>query len=168
MTATQHAKSVNKIHNLTALESRLQAASVRAEQAGYLQRAAAYQQQAAAVRREKERWTLLASTPPAPSAGPHLLASILVILLSLLDLSCVTGHAAKRLARAVLTIGIVVCAIVLGTSPASAWRDAQQSEPVPWMREFAVKEYLITDSERRKAGYLSPRALLEARRSLNY
>lgn len=131
-----------KMNELHALEERLSAASARAAESGYTKRASSYSRQIDAVRRERERWSLLLQNPSPPTPAPHLFAAGLAVLLPLVDLFVAGGHAARRLGRVVLSIGIFVAAIVLGTTPPSVWESeySAMSRPVPWVREIAQKE----------------------------
>lgn len=143
--------AAQKVSELSALESRLSAAAARALEAGYHSRASSYSRQVSAVRRERERWTLLLQSPPAPTPAPHLLAGALAVLLPLFDLFVAGGMAARRLAKVVLTIGMLVFAVVLGTSPPSAWScegSPELAAPVPWTKEIAALE-LVRKNELR-------------------
>lgn len=134
--------AVVKINELSSLEQRLRDASMRARSAGFRQRARSYVDQAAAVRRERERWTILASKPTPPAPIPHLFAACLCVVLPMIDLFVAGGHAARRLSRAVFSVGLFVCGVVVSSTSSSAWSCEQGdvSTPEHWVTEFAQRE----------------------------
>lgn len=134
--------ALRKVSELHSLEQRLRSAAHRARHAGFTARAASYHRQILAVRDERQRWSLFLKTPSAPIPTPHLITALVTVAVPLVDVFIAGGVAAKRLARVVFTIGLVVCAVIVGTSPPSLWNSSSSQIETPrhWVTNIARDE----------------------------
>lgn len=130
-----------KVADLSALHVRLSAARNRALSSGSSRRADSYSRQIAAVEEKISRAKLSLRTPSPPAIGAHMAAGLFAIVIPLLEWFIAGGVAVRRLGKLVLVIGLLVCAVVLGTSPASAWTDdADSMNEQHWVSDIAKVE----------------------------